>query len=394
VIVAGGFYRERCVWPEVDEGFGSGGRAALALALAGVDVDWYYYCPPSEQTKPAAQVAHARLRHFPAPADQLVSFRYFHPLSKPVFTPARLRTGKTIEARGDVALRFGYLEGDCRIEARRAVYDPQSPEPTAFSANGSKAEELSVVLNAVEARALGEADEETVAIKRILERDRATVVIVKAGTDGSRVYDADGLKGAVPAYRTHSVYKIGSGDVFSAAFSYHWGITGTDVLRATDAASRCAARYCASRYPAALLDDGTRALVPLARTMPGKVYIAAPFFTMAELWLVEEAWAAFKALGVDVFSPYHDVGPGPPSKVAQVDLAALRDCTAVLAVLDGCDPGTLFEVGYAVKHGIPVIGLSQNPKSNDQTMLLGSPECHITDDFATAIYHAAWASAR
>jgi nucleoside 2-deoxyribosyltransferase len=62
----------------------------------------------------------------------------------------------------------------------------------------------------------------------------------------------------------------------------------------------------------------------------------------------------------------------------------------MLAILDGCDSGTLFEVGYAVKEGIPVIALAQNLRASDTTMLAGSTQCHIVNDFATAVYHATW----
>ena len=44
---------------------------------------------------------------------------------------------------------------------------------------------------------------------------------------------------------------------------------------------------------------------------------------------------------MDVFSPVHDVGPGPASEVAPVDIEQLRECDVVFAILDGLDSGTL-----------------------------------------------------
>lgn len=129
-----------------------------------------------------------------------------------------------------------------------------------------------------------------------------------------------------------------------------------------------------------------------------KIYIAGPFFTMAELWLVEEACIAFQDLEVDFFSPYHEAGiirehtMDEIRKTVEADLKGLDGCTAVLAILDGCDPGTMFEVGYAVHKQLPIVALSQNPKQGDQTLIKGSDRCQLSDDFASAIYRAVWAS--
>ena len=52
--------------------------------------------------------------------------------------------------------------------------------------------------------------------------------------------------------------------------------------------------------------------------------------------------------------------------------------------MDGGDPGTLFEVGYATYAGLPVVALAQSTKCSDLTMLQGSPNCRVVDDFSTA----------
>jgi len=51
--------------------------------------------------------------------------------------------------------------------------------------------------------------------------------------------------------------------------------------------------------------------------------------------------------GLRVFSPYHDVGIGIGKDVAPKDIEALKRSRAVLAIIDGVDTGTIFEVGYA-----------------------------------------------
>lgn len=113
------------------------------------------------------------------------------------------------------------------------------------------------------------------------------------------------------------------------------------------------------------------------------------FFTTNELWLVDEARFALREMGFKVFSPIHEIGEGPPDIVAPADIFALENCKLVFALLNGLDPGTLFEVGYARALGIPVVGLAEAVDERPLTMLLGSG-CAISDDFATSIYSACW----
>jgi nucleoside 2-deoxyribosyltransferase len=405
VIVAGGYYREVCVSPQHDEDFGSGGRSALAIASAGIDVDWHYYCPePQQKTAPVA-LSNPHLRHCPHTSDEMVSFTYFHPLSKPEYRPSELPRYDDIVVEGDNILRFGFMEGDAIVHGDRVVFDPQSPnKPVSFKANGSTAMSLAIVLNAQEVRALGKDKDESKAVRSIQQSENAPVILVKSGPQGCRIYVDGGLQGTVPPYRTDRVYKIGSGDIFSAAFAYHWAEKGMPPDQAADAASRCVARYCNSRVPSVILDDETEALEPISvNDEKAKVYIAGPFFTMAELWLVEQACRALDSLGVSFFSPYHEAGllrdytddqvhQTEIERVVEADLKGLSECKAVFAILDGCDPGTIFEIGWAVRHNIPVVALSQNPKPADQTMVRGSKSCSISDDFASAIYRVAWAA--
>lgn len=405
MIVAGGYYREICASPQHDEIFGSGGRAALAIASTGTDVEWYYYCPEAQKLDAPVALSSPHLVHHPYTSDEMVSFTYFHPLSDPNVRPIDMPRYNDIIVKGNNILRFGFMEGDAIVRGDKVVFDPQSPKkPLSFKANGSTANSLAIVLNAQEVRALGKAEDESQAARNVWQSEDASVILVKSGLEGCRLYLDGMLHESVPPYRADRVYKIGSGDMFSGAFAYYWAEKGVPPNEAADAASRCVARYCNSRQLSVLLDDETRALEPIAvNDADAKVYIAGPFFTMAELWLVEQARRALGSLGVSVFSPYHEAGllrdytddqahQNEIKRIVETDLNGLSKCKAVFAIVDGCDPGTIFEIGWAVRHNIPVIALAQNPKPADLTMLLGSTNCSICEDFASAIYRVAWAA--
>ena len=303
MIVVGGFYHERCVTPRANDGFGSGGRAAVALTAVEVDVDWYYYCPANEQGRVSLQLPNPYLNHFPEATENIITFRYFHPLSKPIFSPFTSRKSPPIKVEDEVVLRFGFMEGSAIVKGDRVVYDPQSPDqPIQFHENGSTAESLAIVLNAKEVLSYGRKQAETEAVRAIFEEDQADVVLVKAGAHGCRVYENGELVGKCPPYQSQRIYKIGSGDVFSAAFTYHWAILKKAPLVAADAASRCTSRYCETRMPTVELGDEAKNLVPVSTNKRGKVYIAGPFFTASELWLIEETWSAFTELGVILFA--------------------------------------------------------------------------------------------
>lgn len=389
IVVAGGFYGERCVFPDVDDLYGSGGRAALAIARAGHQVRWHYYCPDNLTDAAKLTVSWNGLEHFPHTCAEQVNFAYLHGLSPPVFFPGVIRRTHTFQIEATNVLRFGMMEGDVVVRAHSCVFDPQSHNnPEKFHANGSGAERLAIVLNDSEVLHYGEAPSEADAIRNISLQSPGCTVLVKAGADGCRIYEGSELTGTVPPYWSERVYKIGTGDVFSAAFATQWALEGRSALDAADTASRCVSQYAETRTPTANAEGPERKA--LHQTREGLVYVAGPIFTMAEIWLINEACDAFARLGMPIFSPYHEVGYGIPSEVVPADIKGLDRASAVFAVLDGCDAGTLFEVGYAVRCGIPVIAFSQNPKPSDLTMLTGSPNCFITDDFTTAIYQATW----
>lgn len=391
--IVGGIYLERCIQPLWDAVYGSAGRAAHAACnLIPGHMTLHSYVGPAikPQAEHLAEDCGATL--VPSPAEHGVSFSYLHPMSVPIIRPSleRIRTHAAIPVKGDVVLRFGMLEGDAVVEADVAVYDPQSAfGAPSFDANGSHARRLAVVMNRHEAEHVTGHADPVVAANSLIASGSAEVVIVKMGGSGATVTTRSGVS-VVPAYRSAHVWKIGSGDVFSATFAALWGCHDLDPTQAADLASRAVALYCDTRtLPVPSIADLQALTYEPAVPTKGTVYLAAPFFDLAQRWLVEESRDQLRALGASVFSPLHEVGPGPASIVGPADIAGLERSDAVFAILNGLDAGTIFEVGYAVKKGIPVVCFAQNVSSESLKMIEGT-NCEVVDEFVSALYRTIW----
>lgn len=94
-------------------------------------------------------------------------------------------------------------------------------------------------------------------------------------------------------------------------------------------------------------------------------------------------------LGLDVFSPYHDVGKGNAEDVVEKDLEGIHKCDLLFAVADGMDSGTIYEIGYARAINKPVVIYAENESEENLKMMEGS-NCKIHKDYVTAIYHTLW----
>ncbi len=390
--VVGGVYVERCVEPHWDDVYGSGGRAAAALSAAAPGIRLFTYrAHPLEDAFESLGTAYGVVIEGPKVLEE-VAFDYFHPLAVPRITPRpdAISRHEDLVVEDDIVLRFGMLEGSARVKAGIAVYDPQSAfDPRPFSENGSTADRLALILNQHEARKFTGEDDPQRALDQLLDRGHASVVVLKMGSRGALVATSGGRR-RVPAYRSGNVFKIGSGDVFSAAFTQFWAIEGRDPEEAADLSSRAVCRYVDARaLPIQSAEELLAAdLVPI-HAGKGQIYIAAPFFNLGERWLVEEVRLQLLSMGIPVFSPLHDVGEGPGEVVAPQDLKGLDESQVVLAILNGSDAGTIFEVGYAVARGIPVVALAQNMRPEDVKMPAGTG-CRIVSDLVSAIYQAIW----
>lgn len=393
LLVAGGVYREICTWPEWKRTFGSAGRAASAVAQLVGKVSVLTPAPAEVAAEYAIEASLDGIGVERAGECPAIEFDYVHGMSVPVIRPAptNLPHPVAFEADAPVVLRFGMLEATARVTADICIYDPQSAfAPESFWANGSRAGRLAIVANRAETCQMGGETDPLTAARKLLAQG-AEAVVVKRGSAGALVVTAEGVE-PVPARLTRSVWPVGSGDIFAAAFAVAWGVDGLAPAAAANFASFATADYVESM--SLPLSPGLRDHLPSRKPVMAtgsRVYLAGPFFSMGQLWLVNEARRCLRELGMDVFSPLHDIGRGGALEVAPADLAALDACDSVLALLDGLDSGTVFEVGYARAKGKPVYGLAQATPEEDLKMVTGSG-CRVYQDFVTCLHHCAWAA--
>lgn len=395
MIVAGGVYREICHFPDWKQYWGSGLRAAVAAKSFTEDVTLHTYLPDciNKQIKGQGASFGVKVKSYSSP--EVIEFKYYHPLADPRISPSRHKivTSSPITVKSENVLVFGFMEGEAKVEAQKAVFDPQSPDsPSLFSDSGSKAESLAIVINSTECRALTKEQDIHQGIKTLAAAEGAVVVVVKNGPFGCLVWH-DGTTTHLPAFRTDSVFSIGSGDVFAGAFAAQWMELNRHPVDAARIASKSAASYCSNRtLPIPKEIDSSAKLQPLELSEPKdkrQIYLASPFFDIGQLWMVEESLDALAGGSLNVFSPYHEVGVGPAKEIYEKDIKALEESRIVFAILEGMDPGTVFEIGYAVARNIPVVVYLKNRAGLELKMLEGSG-CQIFDDFASAVYHTVW----
>lgn len=122
-----------------------------------------------------------------------------------------------------------------------------------------------------------------------------------------------------------------------------------------------------------------------------KIYFAAPLFSAAELKFNQELVNKIEQLGLKVHLPQRD-GPlftelikvidrdSLNKKIFDADFSAIKECDALLMLLDGRvpDEGACVELGIAVALGKRCFGLKTDSRSfrdgADNPMLLGSLE--------------------
>nr|WP_300148922.1 PfkB family carbohydrate kinase [Propionicimonas sp.] len=379
---------------------GSGFRAAVLLSGAGVELVSAVEDELSPLLEGACHVLGIACNN--VGRDRPVGFHYRAPFIEPIVRGHSAMFSTRFEVSGEHALVFGVVErGERQITATSLVYDPQSADDillTEETPPWRTPRHLAICANATETRALGGAVDLDVAARLAAGKLRADAVVTKAGARGCLVTEPRNERQTwVGARATSTVSKLGSGDVFSAAFAQAWH-GGAEPVEAARFASATTAWWCEGsglRLSVAALagelpDAGSDELDNAGRSP--MVYLAGPFFTIEQRWLIDQCKDFLEDAGAEVFSPVHEIGLGGP-EVAEADLTGLSKCDAVFAILDGWDPGTLFEAGWATAHGIPVVAAGGIGYQGGATMLLGTGAEHHAD-YVTAMYRAIWRGLR
>ena len=212
-------------------------------------------------------------------------------------------------------------------------------------------------------------------------RGDANALIAKGGIKGARLFVGNRPPVFIPAYRSSKVFKIGSGDVFSAAFAYYWGHERLDALDAAQLASRSVAYYCqTARLPLPVRYD-LPDFSPVGSLAFRPVCIAGSPVSLGGRWLLEEARWRLQQLGIIAIVPALD-GKSP-------NALSIHDFGCVLILMDHLDETSLKLVEAARSAALPIIAFAQLPDLPSSVRALAND---VTDDFATALYWAGWAA--
>lgn len=352
------------------------------MALVGLreDVELHTFHPSELETDVMVNFEPVGIKVTVHPAQCRFSFEYLHPLARPRIAPLPSRNATPVAVEADQVLRFGCLEGDFRVTAKRAVYDPQSGgRPAAFAENGSRAERLALVLNAEEIRRLAENEDISAAAASMTRRENAAAVVVKDGASGAYVFEGEATPRHVPAYPTRSVYKIGSGDVFSATFAHAWLSGELCAPEAADLASRRTADYVETpAFP--LPRIGSRRAPATAGSGRRRVLLASPGGTTSSRWLRAEAIRGVQNLGATIVRVEDSVGRSTSSTAAE------HDFDLVLIILHDIEHAVA-RVRTALARGKPVIAFVDAPEILDEVRAIGAV---ATDDLCSALYLTQW----
>lgn len=388
--IVGGIYREKCAFPYWDQLYGSAGRAVAALAGHVGTIRLHSALADEELVSANAIFADEAIDLKITSRQHPIAFEYLHSLSVPKIEPRHIQPVSMPAVEGDVVVKFGMLECDPKVSADHVVYDPQSSSnPLGFSASGSEAKHLAIIANHGEILGMARASSVDEAIRTLFATENAEVIVVKDGINGATVYEPGNAQ-HVSAYETQNVFSIGSGDVFVAAFALAWAIQKHLPAKAAEFASLSTADYVETRALPIKSVSSETTRKPAAKA-GGDIYLAGPFRELGQRMMIDDARDQLTGLGMRVFSPIHEIGPGSADIVVKQDLAAIDQCDAVFAILNGSSPGTVFEVGYARALGKPVFCVTQNMREVDLKLPRGSG-AHLHDDYVSALFQIAWRS--
>lgn len=400
--IVGGFYKELCLYPNWDYNFGSGGRAVAILSHFGEKICLHSYVHSEKQSEFNYFAKAYNIDMQSISSSEIINFEYYHALSAPnihtLNNPIEIQKSFTLNE--DIIICYGMMEAENPIlNADYVIFDPQSENnPSMIFDNGSDINHLALVLNVEEGKKFTSKENIDDIAKTLFERSKnLEVLILKDGPFGAHLF-CEKQYTHIHAYETKNVFKIGSGDVFVAVFGYLWAQDKLSPIEAAQKASLAVAMYCNNQIlqiakDSLSNDEFFKKIAINEETFTKKIYLAGPFFTMADRWLIEEAKFQLEKFGANVFSPLHDVGYGKAEIVAKADLKGVEEADILYAVLNYYDPGTIFEIGYAISRNIPVVIFIENKTPINMTMFEGSG-CIIESDFASSIYKVIWGASK
>ena len=317
MIIVGGTYSEICFEPISEDIFGSGLRAVSLVLENNNTEDLIFYTCADEEVQNHLNYytnIYSSLTVITEQVFESPKFHYDFPLKTPSIFPRPdlyRDVDVLLETKGDNILVFGLLEASIKVEGEKVVYDPQSPvNPIPFSKTGSSAKKLITIINQSEARKITGCTEISKIREYFFIQESCFALILKMGAKGALLFNsATDEPIIIPVYKTNKVWPIGSGDVFSANFAMNW-FNGIDLVESATLASKATACYCDTRnlitnnrfssfeYP-------TLSVKEVPQDM---IYLAGPFFTFGERWIINEVLNSLRGFGLKVFSPFHDVG--------------------------------------------------------------------------------------
>lgn len=395
ITIIGGTYRELCLayidWNHI---YGSGLRALSLYQVLNYFSDITYYSACDKVANQIEYYYRGNNTKFKLLKSYDVKFQYEHPFRVSNIFPrpdVLYAKKKIIKAKNKNVLVFGMIDADFEIEGDNVVYDPQTCVLPHLFTDSSKANRLVYVLNMHEAIVLSGGNKNKDILDFFFDHEKCFALIIKNGPFGAYLYDDKKSEPKIiPLFKTPKVFSIGSGDIFTGYFSHEW-FRGKSLYESALAASKAVACYSAKKgnikdIPNDMLNFRYSSLNIKGK---GKVYLAGPFFNFSQRWLVDEFYHALKGEFMDVFSPLHNVGIGNAEEVTSDDIKGLNDSKVVLALMDGLDSGTLFEVGYAVAKNKKIVAYVENESEESLQMFKGT-YCDIENDFTTAIYKTCW----
>jgi hypothetical protein len=384
VLVAGGTYAERCKYPHWDQLWGSGLRAALAISSLSPGTELHTYAAAEWRDDIRASLEAFGVRGVLTPVEQGVSFDYLNPFYLLQHNGPSSAYLPPLVVEGAAVLRFGMVEGHAKVSGKRVVYDPQSPvvyDPQSkssgdFAKNGSTAGDLALILahhDLLHEDWREKYDTRDAAVReRIIElfdskEGRPRVVILKDGLGGASVWLGDEAV-RIPAYAPETYFRIGSGDVFAAAFARAWAENGAAPEEAAEYAARCLAYTVSGPRIPLPSDDG---LLPtaLAGDQPARVRVlGTDHLEVGALLLHTSTW--LEELGSAATVEMFETG-SPSKEPALVHVGMAWDAAAV-GSLEESTKGSAHRVVYW-----------PDAPANAAEWFPGSV---VTSDYATALY--------